>query len=148
VPYVGAAGLLTKLESDNGSFSDYALGYKVLGGVMWDSGQGDGFGAEFQYSDSLDAESGPVDVSIDGFTVYGTWTARPWVYWDASAKIGWTFQDASGAIGSDDGIAVACVVRRWVGNVGVGIGAEWYNTNFSSTLKEPWRVELSVEYRF
>jgi hypothetical protein len=152
VPYVGVGGLLTKLESDDGSFSDYAVGYKVLGGLMWLSEQGDGFGAEVQYSDSLDAESGNVDVSVDGFTVYGTWTAKPWVYWDASAKIGMTFQDASASPGfgsrSDDGLAVAAIVRRWVGNVGVGIGAEWYNTNFSGALKEPWRAELTVEYRF
>lgn len=150
VPYIGVGGLLTNLESADGSFSDYAVGYKLLGGAFWDKWDGHGFGLEAQYSDSLDAKSGGVELSIDGFTGYVTWTSRPWIYWDASAKLGWTYQDPSSVIptGSDNGLAAAGVIRRWFGNVGVGVGAEWYNVNFSGATKEPWRGELLIEYRF
>jgi len=153
--YVGAGLTVTKLQAkaDN-HFDDTPAGGKIYGGVLFDTGDKEGFGLELQYSDSGEGDDRGREAKIRGYTAYGVWVFRPWTHWDNAFKFGWTWQDAktnAGLIsdGRDNNLALSYDIRRWFGDHwAVGAGVEWYNTDFSGTLDDPWRGQLLLEFRF
>jgi opacity protein-like surface antigen len=178
--YVSGGVASTRLESDglqaaaadvglavSNEVSDTAFGFQLAGGVTFN----DVFGVELKYSDSGDGEDDVfftdgviivpvnVEISIDGFTLYGVAQTQLAGSWDVFGKLGYTLQDGeldASAFGvsasdsdDDDGIAAAAGLRyRFDANWAVTGELEYFSIDFDGAIDEPLRGSLNVQYFF
>lgn len=156
----------------SGKLDDTGTGYQVYVGTMFN----ENFGVELKYSDSGDAEAditavsigsgdvfgrGDVSASIDGFTIYGVARQPLWQRLDLVLKAGWTVQDIDADAGftvddetfsvsasdDDDGLAISAGLRYNItDNFSIGAEFEYLGVSFDTTIDEPYRAGLNVEF--
>jgi len=153
---IGASGVTSQFERDDGLVDDSTLGYRLFAQVAfnrWLAVEGAYFNTGDLSSNATSAGGSDVDLVYDGFTIQGVgylpmpvepleWFVRAGVF---NFDVDSTIDGEVGGRGSDTGAVVGTGVSLGLTERLHGRAAfDWFDTSGASL----WTIGIGLEYRF